>query len=139
MATKKLQILGSLGNDIELDESLTKEGAAADAKAVGDVVTQMNEKIDEAALKAYPIVENPGTVLAPDKYNVFGTVNELRITLETVNDGCAHEYCFEFTAGNEFVGMTITPAPKWVEEPVIEMNKTYQVSILRGIGVIVGA
>lgn len=36
MSTKKLQILGSLGSDVELDTTLEQEGKAADAKAVGD-------------------------------------------------------------------------------------------------------
>ena len=36
MSTKKIQILGSLGNNVELDNTLTESGKAADAKAVGD-------------------------------------------------------------------------------------------------------
>ena len=41
MSTKKLQIIGSLGGDsAKLDDTLTKEGFAADAKAVGDALAQ---------------------------------------------------------------------------------------------------
>ena len=36
MATKKLQILGSFGSNVEIDDTLSKKGKAADAKAVGD-------------------------------------------------------------------------------------------------------
>lgn len=40
MSTKKLQILGSLGNNLELDTTLEQEGKAADAKVVGDALAQ---------------------------------------------------------------------------------------------------
>lgn len=42
MATKKLQILGTLGSNVELDETLTQEGKAADAAAVGEAIASMN-------------------------------------------------------------------------------------------------
>lgn len=38
MSTKKLQIIGSFGSDIEIDATLMQEGQAADAKAVGDAL-----------------------------------------------------------------------------------------------------
>ena len=38
MSTKKLQIIGNLGGNIELDTTLTQSGLAADAKAVGDAL-----------------------------------------------------------------------------------------------------
>ena len=57
MSTKKLQIIGSLGNKIDLDTTLTEEGKAADSKAVGDkfaamvgdepVSTQINKAVAE--------------------------------------------------------------------------------------------
>jgi hypothetical protein len=99
----------------------------------------LDEIGDEASLKVYPIVESTNSVIAPDQYRVFGTVDALSVILDVVDDGYAHEYCFEFTTGENFAGMSIIPEPKWVNEPLIEINKTYQVSILRGIGVIVGA
>lgn len=36
MSTKKLQIIGNLGSNVELDATLAQEGKAADAKAVGE-------------------------------------------------------------------------------------------------------
>ena len=43
MSTKKLQIIGSLGGDsAKLDDTLTKEGFAADSKAVGDAIKSLN-------------------------------------------------------------------------------------------------
>lgn len=43
MATKKLQIVGSM---INTDETLTKTGVAADAAAVGSAINAMEEQID---------------------------------------------------------------------------------------------
>ena len=87
---------------------------------------------------AYPIV-NGQTQLLPDRYHVFGEVDDLSITLVEVEDGNAHEYCFEFTPSEFFTGMTITPEPSWVSEPDFVKGQIHQVSILRGVGVMVCA
>lgn len=87
---------------------------------------------------AYPIV-NGQTQILPDRYHVFGEVDDLSVTLVEVEDGNAHEYCFEFTPSEFFSDMTITPPPKWVNEPQFPAGKVCQVSILRGIGVMVSA
>ena len=106
---------------------------------VDDSGKRLNEALEEAGKKTYEIVETSDSTIVPDQYNVFGVVDQLVVTLQDVDDGYAHEYCFEFTTADEFYGLVITPEPKWADEPSIEANKTYQVSILRGIGVIVGA
>lgn len=46
MSTKKLQIIGNL---VKVDETLTQEGRAADAKATGDAINQLQTSIDEVA------------------------------------------------------------------------------------------
>ena len=43
MSTKKLQIIGNLGSTVEVDETLTQEGMAADAKAVGDALNSLTK------------------------------------------------------------------------------------------------
>lgn len=48
------------------------------------------------------------------------------------------EYMFEFTSGATPTALTITPEPNWIGSHEIEANKTYQVSIVNGIGVMVG-
>lgn len=111
----------------------------ASAVQVDDTGKRLNQALEEMRSASYPIVETTETNLEPDKYYVFGTVDSLVVTLQDIDDGYTHEHCFEFTTADEFYGMRITPEPKWVDEPSIESNKTYQVSILRGIGVIAGA
>jgi hypothetical protein len=111
----------------------------ASAVQVDDDGKRLDSALEEANIKVYPITEVVGAVLMPDKYYVFGTVDSVDVILDNVDDGYAHEYCFEFTASESFSEMNITPAPKWANDLFIEKNKTYQVSILRGIGVIIGA
>lgn len=46
MSTKKLQILGSIGGNVEVDATLAQEGKAADAKAVGDAILAHENNTD---------------------------------------------------------------------------------------------
>lgn len=111
----------------------------ASAIQVDDTGKRLDKALEEIRLSSYPIVETSDSILMPDQFYVFGTVDSLVVTLQDVDDGYTHEYCFEFSTADKFYGMSITPEPKWVDAPAIETNKTYQVSILRGIGVIIGA
>ena len=52
MSTKKLQIIGELGNNIDIDTTLTQPGFAADASTVGDKFTEMTTKFDDYYLKS---------------------------------------------------------------------------------------
>lgn len=45
MSTKRLQIIGNLGGTVEVDETLTQEGMAADSKAVGDALSSLSTVI----------------------------------------------------------------------------------------------
>lgn len=88
---------------------------------------------------AYP--EAAGTSeLSPDTYYIFGEVDVINVTLKESGDGKAHEYCFEFIPSQTFQGVTITPEIKWAQEGIyFESGKVHQISILRGVGVMVSA
>ena len=77
--------------------------------------------------------------ILPDNYYVFGEVDELSVTLIDVDDGRVHEYCFEFKPTEDFTNLAITPTPVWAYEPVIRSGMTSQVSVLRGIAVMLSA
>lgn len=90
---------------------------------------------------AYPVVEmTDATVeLLPNTYYRWGEVAALTITMGAETAVITNEYCFEFVSGETATTLTVPDTVKWVQEPTVEANKTYQVSILNGIGAIVGA
>jgi hypothetical protein len=116
------------------DEALAKadEALAKRTKAVEDTLAEFSV--------SYPI-ETSGTALQPETYYVFGSVDSLSVTLVDPNDGKVHEYCFEFKPSASFKeeSLSITPKPNWANQLQFAEGKTCQVSIMRGIGVMVCA
>ena len=188
------------GTPVEIDDTLTQSGKAADAKAVGDRLSALNEakaNNDDLAKVAksgsyndlsdkptiptvpttlpnpnklkltgavtaeydgseavsveipegvaggiYPVVSMTDATaeLAPNTFYRWGEIAALSITLETpTNEAITNEYCFEFVSGSTATTLTVPDTIRWAQEPSIDTGKTYQVSILNGIGVIVGA
>lgn len=110
---------------VEADASLAKR-----TKAVEDMLADMSI--------SYPIADGV-TNLLPETYYVFGEVDSLAVSLASVDDGKVHEYCFEFIPSKNFAELTVTPAPSWANVHQYPAGKVCQVSILRGVGVIVCA
>ena len=90
---------------------------------------------------AYPAVSmtDASAEISPNKFYKWGEIAALTITLGAETDGITNEYCFEFVSGYTATTLTVPDTIRWVQEPTIEAGKTYQVSILNQIGVIVGA
>ena len=194
---------------VEIDDTLTQSGKAADAKAVGDRLSALNEanaaQNTEIAKKAndadlakvaksgsyndltgkptiptvpsslpnpnklilsgavtaeydgssevsveipaggaggvYPVVSMTDATaeLTPNTFYKWGEIAALTITLGAETDGVTNEYCFEFVSGDTATTLTVPDTIRWAQEPSIEAGKTYQVSILNQIGVIIGA
>lgn len=77
--------------------------------------------------------------LTPNTYHIWGTMSSLTLTLSTPADTTVYnEYMFEFTSGSTATTLSLPSTIKWVDAPSIEANKTYQVSIVNNLGVIVG-
>ena len=75
----------------------------------------------------------------PNKYYSFGEAASLNITLATPSDNTIYnEYMFEFDSGSTATTLTLPNTVEWVQTPTIEASKTYQVSIVNNIGIIVG-
>ena len=49
------------------------------------------------------------------------------------------EYMFEFIPSDTFTGIDIIPKVRWANEPKVISGMVHQVSILRGIGVMISA
>ena len=77
--------------------------------------------------------------LTPNVFHKWDIVSSLTLTLassEPIN--YFSEYMFEFQSGNTATSLSLPSTVKWVENPNIEAHKTYQVSIVDNIAIIVG-
>ena len=77
--------------------------------------------------------------LQPNTYYKWGTMTSLTITLATnVDSSILNEYMFEFVSGTTPTTLSLPSSIKWLngEAPIIEQNKTYQVSIVNNLAII---
>ena len=94
---------------------------------------------DEGPTVEYPSVNSDGSVLVALKYNKFFIVTGAKsISVFTLNLNEAEEGVFQFTCGSTPVTLHMSSDIKWINEPEIEANRTYQVSVLNKIAVIGG-
>lgn len=77
--------------------------------------------------------------LNPNTFHVWGEVTSLDLSFGEETEGVANEYLFQFTSGATATTLTLPDTIKWVNDstPTIEANKTYQVSVLKGLGSII--
>ena len=124
-------------------EVATKSGWTANKYIGTDENGNLVEKDEPASgTVGYPVVlmTDASAELVPNTYYKWGEIAALTVTLaEPTNTDKTNEYCFEFVRGGTATTLSVPDTVKWVKPPVIEAGKTYQVSILNGIGVICGA
>lgn len=76
--------------------------------------------------------------LTPNVFHKWGEVSSLELTLAEPSDSTIYnEYMFEFVSGSTGTTLSLPDTIQWVSTPSIEANKTYQVSIVNNIGLIV--
>lgn len=76
--------------------------------------------------------------LTPNTFHVWDEVASLDLSFADETAGVANEYLFQFTSGTTATTLTLVGEKQWVNgEPNIEPNKTYQISIVNNIGLIV--
>jgi hypothetical protein len=122
---------------ISVTGTMKPQGKFPIAEAV-DIEMPDGTRLSEVPFGSYKIADGTEAI-EPGTYYTFGEVDSLAITLVESDTSVANEFCFEFIPSENFTGMIITPEPKWVIDPQFPAGKTCQVSILRGIGVIVYA
>lgn len=82
---------------------------------------------------------NTTCTISPNTFYVWDTVSNLNITLGAETNGVANEYLFQFTSGSTATTLELPDSIKWTNDNIsIEANKTYQISILKGLGSILG-
>ena len=79
-----------------------------------------------------------GITLIPNVYHKWGFVESLTLDLAGGSPDYMDEYAFEFCSGDTPTTLTLPAVVEWEQEPEIESNKCYQVSIMNNIGLIVG-
>ena len=71
--------------------------------------------------------------LTPNTFHVWDEVSALTLTLGSETAGVANEFLFQFNSGSEATTLTMSDDIKWTEDLIIEPNRIYQVSILKGL------
>lgn len=71
--------------------------------------------------------------LTPNTFHVWDEVASLTLDFGSETSGVANEFLFQFTSGATATSLTLPDDIKWTEELVIEANRIYQVSILKGL------
>lgn len=82
-------------------------------------------------------IEDLSKTIYPNKYYVWGEVSSLDITLLNYqDDSFAQEFLFQFTSGATPTTLSIDANIQWANgiEPIPKSNKTYQISIVNGLG-----
>lgn len=80
--------------------------------------------------------------IAPNTLHVWGEVSALYLSLTPGEVGYVQEYMIQFASGTTATTLSLPNTLKWlngVTPSDIEASKTYQVSIMNGVGVIGGA
>lgn len=118
----------------------TTTGAYGTQALVTNSGTTQNAVFDFTIPSAnYPIVNQTSSSvgISPGCLNVWGEVSSLSITLAVPsNNTIMNEYMIQFTSGTTATTLTLPATIKWVEEPSIDANATYQISIVNNLGII---
>ena len=78
--------------------------------------------------------------LTPNTFHVWDEVTSLTLDLGSETSGVANEFLFQFTSGANATSLTLPDDIKWANDapPTIAKNMIYQVSILKGLGSVMG-
>lgn len=145
------------------EEADAKFAAAKEVALIGnqvnsheDIINQMSGQVNEMsgtvddhdrrieALEQEPggmpiVVQTEAAVtIQPDVLNKWGEVASLTINFAAGSEGYAHEYCMEFVSGSTATTLSLPEAVKFPDEPTIEANMRYQISIVNNIALIAG-
>ena len=74
--------------------------------------------------------------ITPNILHVWGEIAELNLTLSEGEDGVVNEYMVQFTSGATATTLELPDNIQWMATPIIQANKTYQLSIVNNLGII---
>lgn len=99
------------------------------------------EKGDDGVYLGMPIVEQTDdmAVIQPNVLNVWGEMESITIELDDPDTTAyAAEFCIEFVSGATATTLSLPSTVQFPEEPTIEANTRYQISIVNNIALIAG-
>lgn len=76
--------------------------------------------------------------IEPGVLNRWGEMAVLAVDFAPKREGYASEYCMEFVSGEVPTNLSLPAGVKFPDEPTIEANMRYQISVVNGIGLIAG-
>lgn len=132
-----LQLAKRLGNMSDRALEVLKNVDSAVDKVGVDTLAEAIDSIANYEIDAEQDISEP---IPPNKLINAGTISDdVTITLDTTTDNAlSKEYMLQFDTGDTVPTITWPSSIMWVEEPDIEANHRYQVSILNNVGLIVG-
>ncbi len=108
-----------------------QKGSDSITWTIDNISEQMN------TYRKYGMSETVYTI-EPNEFYVWGEVASLDLSFAEEILNATNEYTFQFTSGATPTSLTLPDTIQWVNgAPSIEANKTYQVSIVNNIGLIV--
>lgn len=142
-----LKLLSSIISDYPetaLNEAVGQVVILTDKGKISISFKDLMDYIKSSGVVSTEVVEDSGEVVKEIKPNVFysftGEITTLQITFGEAVQGKENEYKGQFTVGSTIPTVLFPNTVKWVGEEfsTLEENKTYQFSILNGVGVIIG-
>jgi hypothetical protein len=102
------------------------------------VLTNLGINETAVGIKVLPGVNYSG--IKPNCLYVFGTISSgLHVSLLEGDGSIVNEYMIQFSTGDTVPSLHLTQNSgtiQWQTEPVLQPNKTYQISIINNLGVI---
>ena len=115
------------------------------SKYTGQQVESLLDQVKNGSVggSAYPRVDhgttNTSFSLSPNTFHVWDEVASLDLSFTSGDESVTNEYLFQFVSGGIPATLSLPDGIRWIGgEPNIEANKTYQISIVDNIGLIVG-
>lgn len=116
-------------------------GALPSSTVIPSKTSQLNNDSGFITSKDIPIVDKTSDIsssfaIDPNKMYMFGNRTSLTITLNAGTSGIVNEYMFQFTSGSTATTLNVPSSVKWLQNPNIQSNKKYAVSIENNLGII---
>jgi len=94
----------------------------------------------DGSIQNMPMVKQTESLatIQPNVLNVWGVMDSLTINFAQGSEDYVCEYCIEFSSGNIATVLTLPASVQFPDDPIIEPNMRYQISVVNNFGLIAG-